>query len=373
MATPAEGGREPELRTGRMARLLAPPRGSRVLLAGEAEACSPPACPPCRRRKSPGGNRIGDGKRAERLPYPDASFDRLGAQFTLEYVEDPAPVMREWARVLEEGGRLAVVVRNPLFRTADRWPRAPPRRSRFTPKDLERMARDAGLRVESVSTLVPDLRLPLFYRDDLTFSLRFEGLPWFRAHGRLLSLRPSSRRGKGGKLKKALIGLDGRGLGNINRARGIGQYTTQLLKGLLEVNRDYELVLFGYGRAGGQPRRADMAAALAWRGDSQAAPYLHPHPAPGTPAGARGAGSGASLSSTPSITTCRPGCPSPRWSPCTTSSSKCCAAPTWDPPPGCGMRSHRTAARRARRVIAVSESTRRDVERVWGIPRSASR
>ncbi len=32
------------------------------------------------------------------------------------------------------------------------------------------------------------------------------------------------------------------------------------------------------------------------------------------------------------------------------------------------MRSHRTAARRARKVIAVSESTRRDLERVWGIP-----
>jgi ubiquinone/menaquinone biosynthesis C-methylase UbiE len=187
VATPAEGGREPRLRIGRMARLLAPPRGSRVLLAGEGEGMLAARLSALPDTEVAWWEPESDGNTAGRLPYPDASFDRLGAQFTLEYVDNPMLAMREWARVLKEGGRLAVVVRNPLFRTADRWPRSRPTGFYYA-KDLKRMARDAGLRVESVSTLVPDLRLPLFYRDDLTFSLRFERLPWFRTHGRLLFL-----------------------------------------------------------------------------------------------------------------------------------------------------------------------------------------
>ncbi len=189
IARPAEGGREPVLRTGRMARLLAPPRGSRVLLAGEAEGmlaaifASLPDTEVARWEPAEGP---GTGVPV-RIPWPDASFDRVGSQFTLEYVEDCSSLMREWSRVLREGGRLALCVRNPLFHTDDRWPRSRPLHFHYA-RDLKRMAAEAGLEVKSVSTLVPDLRLPLFYRGDLTFSLRFERLPWFRSHGRLLFL-----------------------------------------------------------------------------------------------------------------------------------------------------------------------------------------
>src|SRR5438309_10902049 len=45
--------------------------------------------------------------RAERLPFPDESFDHLTFTYLLRYVDDPAAVMRELARVVRPGGRIA--------------------------------------------------------------------------------------------------------------------------------------------------------------------------------------------------------------------------------------------------------------------------
>ncbi|MDQ2951424.1 MAG: class I SAM-dependent methyltransferase, partial [Chloroflexota bacterium] len=45
--------------------------------------------------------------RAEHLPFPDASFDHLTFTYLLRYVDDPAAVMRELARVVKPGGRVA--------------------------------------------------------------------------------------------------------------------------------------------------------------------------------------------------------------------------------------------------------------------------
>ena len=45
--------------------------------------------------------------RAERLPFPDAAFDHLTVTYLLRYVDDPAAVMRELARVVKPGGRIA--------------------------------------------------------------------------------------------------------------------------------------------------------------------------------------------------------------------------------------------------------------------------
>src|SRR2546422_5132377 len=58
--------------------------------------------------------------RAERLPFPDESFDHLTFTYLLRYVDDPAAVMRELARVVRPGGRIAAldfgVPPNPLLR-----------------------------------------------------------------------------------------------------------------------------------------------------------------------------------------------------------------------------------------------------------------
>ena len=47
--------------------------------------------------------------RAERLPFADAAFDHLTFTYLLRYVDDPAATMRELARVVKPGGRLAMV------------------------------------------------------------------------------------------------------------------------------------------------------------------------------------------------------------------------------------------------------------------------
>ncbi len=47
---------------------------------------------------------VGD---ADRLPFPDESFDALTFTYLLRYVERPAATLRELARVLRPGGRIA--------------------------------------------------------------------------------------------------------------------------------------------------------------------------------------------------------------------------------------------------------------------------
>ena len=47
--------------------------------------------------------------RAERLPFADATFDHLTFTYLLRYVDDPNAVMRELARVVRPGGRVAML------------------------------------------------------------------------------------------------------------------------------------------------------------------------------------------------------------------------------------------------------------------------
>ncbi|MDP9264527.1 MAG: class I SAM-dependent methyltransferase, partial [Chloroflexota bacterium] len=58
--------------------------------------------------------------RAESLPFADESFDHLTFTYLLRYVDDPAATMRELARVVRPGGRIAAldfgVPPNPLLR-----------------------------------------------------------------------------------------------------------------------------------------------------------------------------------------------------------------------------------------------------------------
>jgi demethylmenaquinone methyltransferase/2-methoxy-6-polyprenyl-1,4-benzoquinol methylase len=47
--------------------------------------------------------------RAEALPFEDASFDALTFTYLLRYVDEPAAIMRELARVVRPGGRIAML------------------------------------------------------------------------------------------------------------------------------------------------------------------------------------------------------------------------------------------------------------------------
>jgi demethylmenaquinone methyltransferase / 2-methoxy-6-polyprenyl-1,4-benzoquinol methylase len=47
--------------------------------------------------------------RAERLPFPDRSFDALTFTYLLRYVEDPVATLRELVRVVRPGGTVAML------------------------------------------------------------------------------------------------------------------------------------------------------------------------------------------------------------------------------------------------------------------------
>ncbi|HSL63696.1 MAG TPA: class I SAM-dependent methyltransferase [Gaiellaceae bacterium] len=47
--------------------------------------------------------------RAERLPYPDGTFDALTCTYLLRYVDDPAATLTELARVVRPGGTVAIL------------------------------------------------------------------------------------------------------------------------------------------------------------------------------------------------------------------------------------------------------------------------
>ena len=58
------------------------------------------------RRRMPANVKLIEG-RAEKLPFPDATFDALTFTYLLRYVSDPATTLRELARVVRPGGTIA--------------------------------------------------------------------------------------------------------------------------------------------------------------------------------------------------------------------------------------------------------------------------
>ena len=91
---------------------------------------------------------VADG---QRLPFADASFDRIICTETLEHVADAQLALRELGRVLRPGGRLAISVPHPLseailYRLITGYLEFPGGHRRiFTPQTLTRALVRAGL------------------------------------------------------------------------------------------------------------------------------------------------------------------------------------------------------------------------------------
>jgi demethylmenaquinone methyltransferase/2-methoxy-6-polyprenyl-1,4-benzoquinol methylase len=87
--------------TGAVARELLARTGCTVVGLDQ----SPEMLAQARRRLPPGVNLV-EGS-ADALPFSDASFDALTFTYLLRYVPDPATTLRELARVVKPGGRIA--------------------------------------------------------------------------------------------------------------------------------------------------------------------------------------------------------------------------------------------------------------------------
>ena len=102
----------------------------------------------CRIDRSPIELAVADG---QRLPFADASFDRIICTETLEHVADAQLTLRELARVLRPGGRLAVSVPHflceaILYRLTRGYLEFPGGHRRiFTPRTLAQALTRAGL------------------------------------------------------------------------------------------------------------------------------------------------------------------------------------------------------------------------------------
>jgi demethylmenaquinone methyltransferase/2-methoxy-6-polyprenyl-1,4-benzoquinol methylase len=100
---------------------------------------------------------------AEALPFTDGEFDALSFTYLLRYVDDPAATMRELARVLKPGGRIAMVE---FGVPSDPWLRGfwrihtragLPLLGRAVSQDWYEVGRFLGPNIEQFHAAVPDL------------------------------------------------------------------------------------------------------------------------------------------------------------------------------------------------------------------------
>lgn len=170
-------------------------------------------------------------------------------------------------------------------------------------------------------------------------------------------------------MHKLRIGLDGRALSNINRYRGIGKYTVNILRSLVQSGDGYRFVVFGYDE---QPDPdllpADIIDKIEWIKIRQAkvpAPVSiledHLYFAKTVNEADISIFHGIDHNMTPFLS-----CPS-----IITVHDLILLivrGPYLGPTSWMWMKFHRSAARRASAVITVSNSTKRDVMHLWNIP-----
>ncbi|MBN2168151.1 MAG: methyltransferase domain-containing protein, partial [Actinobacteria bacterium] len=167
VAYPHERAGEQRIQAGKALGMMKPASGYKVLAIGEREGILAerlsqinglettwlePADPGIKGNLS--GAKPGKYRRMAgdcyNLPFGDSTFDSVCAQLTLDEITEPARAVAEWARVLKRSGRMILVTRNRLFKGIELRPE-PKVKNRFSPNELVRLVREAGLSVKEVS------------------------------------------------------------------------------------------------------------------------------------------------------------------------------------------------------------------------------
>jgi SAM-dependent methyltransferase len=126
---------------------------------------------------------------AARLPFPDASFDRLVSHHLVEHLPDLPATLAEWKRVLSPGGVMVICTPNRLY-GSPRIFADPSHLHIYDRAELVRGVEESGFMVEESFTIFPHL-----LRDRVSVKLGvpawrlFYRLPWFKERGRTLLLR----------------------------------------------------------------------------------------------------------------------------------------------------------------------------------------
>jgi demethylmenaquinone methyltransferase/2-methoxy-6-polyprenyl-1,4-benzoquinol methylase len=108
---------------------------------------------------------------AERLPFPDASFDALTFTYLLRYVDDPGATLRELARVVKPGRTIGMVEfgvpSRPLLRWLwRRWTRIGlPVLGRLLSRDWQEVGRFLGPSIEGFYAGIPLARLVALWEE----------------------------------------------------------------------------------------------------------------------------------------------------------------------------------------------------------------
>ena len=138
---------------------------------------------------------VGD---ATRLPFADGSFDAIVAQHVIEHFDRPDELLREWGRVLADGGRIAVATPNVRYPDPALFD-DPSHRHIYSREELRALFQRNGFRVEQAYSLMPFLgsrRLTWrMARLSLRSLLALRHLPYVSERGLTLILQ--ARKGEG--------------------------------------------------------------------------------------------------------------------------------------------------------------------------------
>jgi len=125
---------------------------------------------------------------ADKLPFPDGSFDRLVSQHLVEHLQDLPEALREWRRVLDVGGRMALCTPNRLYPCPSLF-EDPDHVHIYDPGELQEVVREAGFTVEDCITVFPHIwKGKISVKIAVPFYRPLSKLPRFRYRGRSLLL-----------------------------------------------------------------------------------------------------------------------------------------------------------------------------------------